>query len=65
MVSTESFETVSRMRETLAGAMRRKSFFVELRHRISKDAITPKLCEELLVRNHWFVAAFGDHRQVV
>ena len=31
----------------------------------SKDSIAFQIGEELLVWNHWFVAALGDHGQVV
>lgn len=57
--SSASFPTAATMRETSSAGMRRKSFFVELRQRISKDAISLKLGDELLVGDSRLFAAFG------
>src|SRR6266446_1571194 len=63
--SLTSFATVSTIRATSWGGSFRKSFLVELRHRMSKDAIALQFADELLVRDGGLAAALGDHSQVL
>src|SRR5438128_1703788 len=63
--SLASSPIAATIRGTSCGGRLRKSFLVELRHSISKEAIALQFAEKLRVRDGGFVAALGDDGQIL
>jgi hypothetical protein len=62
--SSASFATSATMRDTVSRGIRRRSFFVDARHRRLKEAIALELGNELLVRNGGLFSALCYDGQV-